>query len=182
MIEVESKNIDQLAKILKDIPEKTQKKIIDATNDAALKMKDESEKAASGTYLLGQDDLKKTMSISPAIEGKLSASVISKGNANPLLKFKVSPSNPGERVDILKAQVKRASSLKGIKGAFVQVMKSGHVGVFKRDGAKSLPISQLYSVSVPTMLASKELSEIILNNSRNVFVKDLDKAIDEAMK
>ncbi|MGE4193077.1 MAG: phage tail protein [Pseudodesulfovibrio sp.] len=67
----------------------------------------------------------------------------------PLMNYPVRPSKIGGRKPKVgvSAQIKRHGARKTVRGSFVARMKSGHVGVFKRNsGAPRLPIRELSGV------------------------------------
>jgi hypothetical protein len=65
-----------------------------------------------------------------------------------------------------------------IPSAFIAEMKSGHVGVFKRQGKERLPIHELKGPSVPVVFARQKIQAAVLK----MIDERLEKEIDQALK
>ncbi|WP_018124963.1 phage tail protein [Desulfovibrio oxyclinae] len=93
-------------------------------------------------------DIRSGLSIHRANPKSLRAAVIARGKRGvPLAKYPVRPGRPNPKRPPAKGvsvQIKRFGGSKVVKGAFVSKMKSGHTGVYRRQGAKRLPIKELY--------------------------------------
>ncbi|WP_213431618.1 phage tail protein, partial [Paenibacillus dendritiformis] len=84
----------------------------------------------------------------------------SRGRNIRLIQFKTTPSRVVQRrPKVLRAAVKRDGGKKQISGAFVQHMRNGSLGVFRRRGKQRLPIEQLYGPGVPIMLNSAKIRD-----------------------
>lgn len=60
---------------------------------------------------------------------------------------------------------------------FVQVMKSGHRGVFQRTGKRRLPIVELYGPGIPTAFLQRTVLDSVKKVSRDVFEKTVEQQV-----
>jgi hypothetical protein len=56
-----------------------------------------------------------------------------------------------------------------LSGAFVATMRSGHVGVYRRRGAKRLPIDEVFTTRVSDVLKNDGLMERLHTRAQEVF-------------
>lgn len=103
--------------------------------------------------------------LSKARPSTLTAYFSVKGRPIPLIRFKVNPTEPKNQKVVV--SVKKSGG-KTIDGAFIARVKSGHVGVFKRVGERSLPIKQLYGPSVPQMFGSESIVKYMETETQKV--------------
>ena len=93
------------------------------------------------------------------------------GKPRPLSEFKFFPKMPKPNtfptVEIYKGKKQRVSD-----GAFVQKMPSGHIGVFKRQSEKRLPIKELIGPSVAGLFrANENIHDTVWNTVFETFEK-----------
>ena len=93
------------------------------------------------------------------------------GTPRPLSEFKFLPKMPKPNafptVEIYKGKKQRVSD-----GAFVQKMPSGHIGVFKRQSEKRLPIKELIGPSVAGLfMANENIHDTVWNTVFETFEK-----------
>lgn len=139
-------------------------------------------------YYIKNGDVKKALKIIRANTSKVRAEVRVKSEVGDLYDFKVTPrkkvsySKTGKpNPKVLKAAVKKSSTLKALDGAnkgFIAEMKNGHIGVFERKRKTAFPIRGLYSPSVPKMVENKEIMQYVQEEAR----KTLEKRIEHEMK
>lgn len=139
-------------------------------------------------YYIKNGDVKKALKIIRANTSKVRAEVRVKSEIGDLYDFKVTPrkkvsySKTGKpNPKVLKAAVKKSSTLKALDGAnkgFIAEMKNGHIGVFERKRKTAFPIRGLYSPSVPKMAENKEIMQYVQEEAR----KTLEKRIEHEMK
>lgn len=92
-------------------------------------------------------------------QGDPEALILSAGRPLPLSNFRITPKTPQadrgrKRRRGVRYQVRRGERVH-VRRAFVAQTKSGHVGVFMREGKDRLPIRQLYGPSVPQMFGEQ---------------------------
>ncbi|WP_285906782.1 phage tail protein [Pseudodesulfovibrio pelocollis] len=90
------------------------------------------------------------LSIERATWSNQEATLVARGKHGvSLMHYAPRPSRPEQRKPSVgvSVQIKKRGTRKAVKGSFVAKMKSGHIGVFKRErGAGRLPIKQLSGV------------------------------------
>lgn len=127
-----------------------------ALNRCADMAKTEAGRQIRATYNIKMTALNKQMKVNYASASKLTSQVLTMGNAYPLIGFS------GTRQNALgvQVQIKIGSAPKTITHAFIATMKSGHVGVFSRTAGKArLPIDESFTLSLPSMFASKKIQD-----------------------
>lgn len=139
-------------------------------------------------YYIKNGDVKKALKIIRANTSKVRAEVRVKSEVGDLYDFKVTPrkkvsySKTGKpNPKVLKAAVKKSSTLKALDGAnkgFITEMKNGHIGVFERKRKTAFPIRGLYSPSIPKMAENKNIMQYVEEEAR----KTLEKRIEHEMK
>ncbi len=151
-VEVKAEQLKKAGIWLYSVKDGVPKAVTSAINRTAENIKAEAVRKTQGTYDIKSSDVRKTLRITRATKGNLTAYVKSLGSPIPLIQFKVRPASPQKRPPaVLTASVKRSGG-KPIPGAFVSRMGSGHTGVFERWGKPRLPIRELYGPPVPVML------------------------------
>lgn len=60
------------------------------------------------------------------------------------------------------------------KGVFIAKMKSGHIGVYKREGKGRLPIKELWGPSVPKLMADAAIATPLAEFGRQRLAKELE--------
>ncbi len=85
------------------------------------------------------------------------------GKQVPLGKYPARQTKKGVSVLVNKGQRKL------IKGAFIAKMKSGHVGVFVREGKARLPIQHALSTRVSDVFQDRGMSPAVLARGQGVF-------------
>lgn len=97
----------------------------------------------------------------------------------------------GKRIPVIEMQARQTKKgisyksegkRKTIKGAFVAVMKSGHVGAFKRVGKKRLPIVEMLGPSLPKLFVQQHIESAMDEAARDVYGKELDRQIALLLK
>lgn len=151
-IEVKVEQLQKADIWLANVKDGVPKALASALNRTAQNISAEAVRKTRETYDIKATDVRRTIRITKATKGNLTARVKSLGSAIPLIQFNVRPSKPLKRPPVvLTASVKRSGG-KPIPGAFVSTMKSGHTGVFERVGKERLPIRELFGPPTPVML------------------------------
>lgn len=127
-------------------------------------------KLVSGEYEITAKDVKKTITKIKSSKGSLKAGIKSTGGTLTFSHFKFTPKSPGKRGKV-KVKVKKREGYKEIKtnqGVFIQTIK-GVTQLVTRTGRGHLPINILRSLSVPQMIQSANVGNVIqLETSRKL--------------
>ena len=120
----------------------------------------------SDTFTIPKREITKAIKVKKANYSTLTIMLIASGQIGlPIILFNTKygkgKKNMGKNV---RTQVKRASAFHYWSTAFVNTMNSGHVGVYRRTGARRLPIEQIYSVS-PVQLMDNEKTNNVVNKT-----------------
>ena len=119
-------------------------------------------KLVSEEYVISAKDVKKTIKKIKASRGDMKAGIKSTGGTLSFSHFKFTPKTPGKKAKV-KVKIKKREGYKEIKTtpkAFIQVVR-GSLNVWKREGATRNPIQILRSLSVPQMIQSANVGNII---------------------
>lgn len=160
-------------------------------------------KEAKKQYIAKQSEIKKTLKIRKAKKSDLTGIVESVSNKKTrLYGFKVTPKdiNTTNPIDVYSARIRKRVSEKELVGnskrskAFVARMSSGHIGIFertaglkrkkKRDGRtleNDQPIAELYALSIPSMIKSREVAFEIRQKGTDFLRKQIDIEIKRVM-
>lgn len=151
-----------------------------ALNRAASNAKTNASRKAREKYNIKSKDINSTINITKSNRGSLRAVVKSSGERIPLIKFKVSPSQPRPKnpPKVLRVEVKKGG-LKDLVGAFVANINGNKV--FKRTSSARLPIQQLFGPAVPQMLGTSDVKEFIENEAAKMFDQRLDHEIQRIL-
>lgn len=181
-------SVDRVAEMLGSLSDQARPALKKALNATARDARKLLANKAQETYAIKIGGFNKNAKIQNATNGKLFATIRVSGAANELKSFKVSPASyktGANRPDIIKGKVLQASGLKnlekgGIK-AFVVKFASGHTTVAERTGAKRLPIKVLYSPSIPSMIGSKRVYEVLRPEIGEMLQREISKQITKTL-
>ena len=95
---------------------------------------------------------------------------------NPLYRFNVSPDPPVQRATV-SAAVLAESGRTPFAHAFIAKMKSGHTGMFERDGTGRLPITEFMGPSAAQMAANSVVVEQVEEKAQEVINKRIEHEI-----
>lgn len=116
--------------------------------------------------------LKRYFIISKANKNRVEFRILAKGKPIPLGKFKISQQKKGVKVTVKKGTPKL------YEHTFKAKMKSGHEGVFIREGRDQLPIKELFGLSPVNLWGSKEVQVML----EKVFIDRFKIEFDRAAK
>ena len=94
----------------------------------------------------------------------------------PLYRFNVSPTLPVQRATV-SAAVLAESGRTPFAHAFIAKMKSGHTGMFERDGTGRLPITEFMGPSAAQMAANSVVVEQVEEKAQEVINKRIEHEI-----
>jgi len=175
-ITIESKQLKQATIGLNFVERNIPKAMTSALNRVGTEVKTAASREIRKRYDVRATDIKKygKINVTRASTATMQLILKSVGPSIPLIRFRTRPSRPPiRRPKVLTASVKRSGG-KPIPGAFVALMGSGHVGVFKRVGKRRNPIQELYGPAVPVMLGEDGVAE----NLNEVAQKSMNKRLN----
>ena len=146
-IQANKQDVRDVERLLADVPNQIPRVFAMALNKTATKTKGRAARllvAAGKGLKLGV--VRKHITISRATRFKQSALVTFSNARIPLINLTARQTRAG-------VTYSGGEGRKLMKGAFIQTMPSGHVGVFKRRGAARLPITEQFVKSVAVTFA-----------------------------
>jgi hypothetical protein len=182
--------------ILGDYPKALHRALARSIGDASRAARAEINRQLLSRYDISRANLKEAFTvrtITPKQEGAIDrGGLLITGKRIPVMKFNVIPDSPPPQAGIPIAQrqilstvVVKGQALVGRPNRFVPKMKSGHTGVFHRTG-KDKQIQEEFRVSVPEMIAGKEIRPKILDRTSEVFQKRIlhhvERELEESRK
>lgn len=112
-----------------------------------------------------QKSIRKFIVVDRATNQRLESRVIARTKGDdriPIYELRPTPRQPARRRRPRGSGVTYGPEQKFIPGAFVQRMKSGHIGVFKRTTKKQLPIVELKGPSASWVFGGKKITTMLL--------------------
>ena len=110
------------------------------------------------------------------VDGGVVGMVSFAGYKIPLYRFNVSPTLPVQRATV-SAAVLAESGRTPFAHAFIAKMKSGHTGMFERDGTGRLPITEFMGPSAAQMAANSVVVEQVEEKAQEVINKRIEHEI-----
>jgi len=181
-IRVDKKAIRRAEKLLRNIPNGTQKAIVNATNRALTKGRMVVNRGITSRFTIKATQVKESLSIQKASFSRLGGLVKSNAPVTELSRFKVTPNKvTKKKPNTLKVDVKK-SGFKAIPHAFIMQTKSGHTGVFERIGKARTPVKQLMGPSIPYMAKDPQIASDVQKEMVNMFNSRLDHEVKRLLK
>lgn len=185
MIQIYKEQRESIEVRLKGVKNGYARVVKNALNKALQTARDDVVDKVRQTYTVkSSNDISKTLEIQKATTKDLTAKLVSRGAAVPLIRFNVRPSKPqykGKNRPVLFVEVKRGEG-GVIKRAFItRVRKTGNLGIFERVGTARYPISQKYGPSIPTMVGSRNVRLHVETNARKILTRLIDEEIEKLM-
>lgn len=183
-LQFDKKQLNRLWREFDNMPREARRALVSSLNRTIIGVRTDTKRQVSKAYFVKVSDASRTMSIIKAGPKHLQATLRSEGNVIPLIDFRVSPkrpTNPPPKGGI-KVKVKRNGAAHILKHAFIAEMWNGHVGVFERERKSSLPIHQLFSAAIPSMVKDPKTLAEIQKSAFDRLGKALDHEIDRILK
>jgi hypothetical protein len=154
-----------------------------AAKRAADTAKAESVRQLSSEYTLPASEIRGTITTRNVGGGKVGAVMNISSGPFALPKFKgVTPKEvmPPAKGPV-QAQIKKGGGAT-LKQAFIAKMKSGHVGVFERQGEKPFPIDQKFGPSVTGMFkANESVNDAVMKLAGETFDKRVQHELERLL-
>ncbi|MCF2704201.1 phage tail protein [Enterocloster clostridioformis] len=162
LIGIDTTDVRRMMGKLDDKDQSMKKALKKAVNETAKQARKRLVDEAKKKYAVKKNRFNESIKIKNATTSKPVAYIISSGEVNELMDFKVSPARyaTGEqRPDMLKGKVVKAKGMKrlqiGSLKAFITKFSNGHQSVVQRTG-KGRKIKKLLSPSAPVMLGNRK--------------------------
>jgi len=175
---IEIKGLEDAQKLLSGIKGGSRKAIVRTLNKtvgtSSGGVQSDATKAVAQEFNLTQKNIKRDFSVKKAKYSDLSAYVKSKGKPVPLGRF-VRTRQTKKGVSVL---VKKNRPRTVIRHAFIPKLKSGHTGVFWREGKPRLPIKQRFGPRIPDIFSNQEVMAPILKKAQERLDKNFSHEVD----
>lgn len=180
-VEVNSRDLQRVQRVLRDVPGGSKKACVNASNRAFTRGKVVAKNEMKRRYTLKTRDVNQTLSIKKSTYARLDGALYSRGPVSRLKQFKTYPANmPKRRPKVFKAEVIKGAR-KELPGVFLARMKSGHVGAYKRYSKKSLPIGEMPGPSIPYAIKSDKVSTEVQQEILKTFNARLNHEVDRLL-
>jgi len=181
MIEITEEQIQRVNLILSGIPKGAEKAFTNSINRGLANVRTNSAKLITQTYNIKQKDLKSrsNIKVKKANFSDLEGSITFAGSVIPLIKFKVSPTEPSQKpvtVSVLKEQGGQR-----LKSAYVANLGKYETGVFERLTRKRESSQQLYGPSSAHMAANEEVLEKTSGQAQNIIDNRIEHEISRIL-
>lgn len=181
---LEVKNLEVAETMLRGIPNGIERAITGSINKTLSKVKTHMKKKTTAEYNVKSSELENKLSVYKANFTNLRGSIFAKTPRLALSKF-ITSSDKGN----IKVKIKKNENSKKVMGKpslyskpFTAVMRSGHLGIFQRIGAKKLPIKQLYTIGIAEMLGSQSVSQYAVEQGNKYLEENLEREVNRILK
>ena len=169
MIEITNEQIERVNLILSGVPngvEKALKSVIQRANNT---VRAEAIKVISEVYAITRQNIRAetTINVRTKKRRRHCRAVSFAGYKIPLYRFNVSPTLPVQHATV-SAAVMKDNGRTPFEQAFIAKMKSGHTGMFERDGTARLPITEFMGPSTAQMAANSVVLEQVEEKAQTV--------------
>lgn len=175
MIEITNEQIERVHAVLGGIQGGAEKVFYNAINRALSTVRSESGNAIREVYNIKKRDISGNQRIKRASSSDLAGEIEFAGTVIPLIKFKVSPSEPKHKT--VSVSVLKEESDKRLAEAYVADLGVYGVGVFERMTRKRESSAQLFGPSVAHMAENVN----VLDKMESVAQEKLNERIDHEM-
>lgn len=192
-IDIDNGNLSRIQRILSGIPGGTEKAVKGALQRSLSHLRAQSAKEIRKKYAIGIASIRANQNIKTDYKyggGVITATITFNGNKIPLYRYDgASPKVPTVQKDRftyvdIGGTVKRVHPGVAARGhqftstsptrfdnAFVAQMKSGHIGIFERDGES---IQEMMGSSVAQMVGNEEVRDTLVEQAYEKFDERLD--------
>lgn len=172
MIKVVVKNdsLERAEQLLIGLPGGFQQALVSSLNRALLEARTTGAREGAKRYTAKVGIIRKTMAMHRASKSNIEAELVSRGRRLPMRYFAHKPKTDttGAKRRLVTSEIRRGS-LKPIGQGFVY-----HGMIMQRVGAASLPVQQLYTLSVPNILNNPEIVDAVQNKMVQAVEKRLE--------
>lgn len=181
MIEIRNEQIERVNLILGGIRKAPNKAFYNAINRALSTVRSKSGKAIRETYRIKQSDItsNQNMKLKRASISNLEGKIEFAGGVIPLMKFKVTPSEPKRKS--VSVSVLRTESAKRLQSAYVANLGKYGVGVFERATSKRASSQQLFGPSTAHMMSNDNVLQKVEAAAQETIDKRIEHEISRIL-
>ena len=182
-VEIPPEKLQELQRLLADIPNGVNKVVAKATNKAVERARVEAMLRIRDRYAISPSALSLRLKVNRASVRNPTAMIVWSSPEIAITKFKTKPIKPASQsgIPVALRQAPETEIIKGQKKswphAFLAVMKSSHKGLFARKNKTSLPIKQFFGPSVAAMIGQRGVIKAITDATNAVIVEELEKQV-----
>lgn len=179
MIQITAEQIERVNTILSGVPKGAEKAISSVIRRANNAVRSETVKGITNVYAISRQNVRAETTINVRTRkanGGVVGVVSFAGYKIPLYRFNVSPTVPVQRATV-SAAVMNGNGQTPFAEAFIAQMKSGHMGMFERDGRKRLPITEFMGPSTAQMAGNSVVVERVEEKAQEVINKRIEHEI-----
>lgn len=179
MIQITAEQIERVNLILSNVPKGAEKAISSVIKRATSTVRSEALKGITGVYAISSQNVRAETTIkvrTQKADGGVVGTVSFAGYKIPLYRFNVSPTLPVQHATV-SAAVLADSGRTPFAEAFIAKMKSGHTGMFERDGTSRLPITEFMGPSTDQMAGNSIVLEQVEEKAQEVINKRIEHEI-----
>ena len=179
MIQITAEQIERVELILSNVPKGAEKAVTSVIQRANSTVRSETVKGIAGVYAISKQNIRAETTIkvrTQKADGGVVGTVSFAGYKIPLYRFNVSPTLPVQRATV-SAAVMKDSGRTPFAEAFIAKMKSGHTGMFERDGTRRLPITEFMGPSTAQMAGNSIVLEQVEEKAQEVINKRIEHEI-----
>ncbi len=188
MIEITENKIKQIEAILSAVPGGAEKAYTKAINTAIKGVKKTVYREVMGQFAISKDVLEKYTeeTVRKASSDNVCGTVIFSGEQIPLYKYSLtSPKKPSRHLKMPVIGGQQTAAV--LEGAFVQRMKSGHLGIFRRTGGISQrtgkpEITELMGSSLRSMANNSVVLDKVYEEMQKKVDTTLEKEIERLLR
>lgn len=174
MADIVSIRVHGLKELEKDFqPAVYDRMVVRALNRTARGARTEASRAIRERYIVKARDVSNALKFRYARRGRHQAVLQFSGRSIPLAKFQVRSRAVRRIYRQAHARVLRGGAYKPITGGFLATMRSGHKGVFVREGSGRLPIRERFGPSIPQMMSHEASMARVRKRINEDFDKNL---------
>lgn len=167
-----------MRRFMRTMPATSNRSISRALNKAIAQTRTKAAREVSDKRNIKVGRAKQDMRISRASPGRQDAAINASGNPIPVIDVK-GAKRQTKRGVTAKLEAKGKPHL--FKGAFIATMASGHTGVFRRTGNKSLPIFEHTLPSVASTMVQGELEQKLREFAAPIYETELIRLLNLEM-
>ena len=158
-VRIDAETLERVGALLAEVPRGAERAFSNAINRGLSKLKTGALREVKRVYTVQSSALNAATNttVKKASTGDLAGYVQFAGYETPLYKFDVTPKKPGTGKQV-SATMKRGGGAV-YDDAFIAEMKNGHIGVFRRETSKHLPISEYMGLSAAHMVGETAVAE-----------------------
>lgn len=178
MIQITADQIERVNLILSGVPKGAEKAMASVIRRANNTVRSEALKGITSVYAITRQNVRADTTIkvrTQKADGGVVGMVSFAGYKIPLYRFNVSPTSLSSAT--VSAAVLAESGRTPFAHAFIAKMKSGHTGMFERNGTGRLPITEFMGPSAAQMAANSVVVEQVEEKAQEVINKRIEHEI-----